>query len=43
MYAVPIGTPIYYIDPNPAPTSENIIVIPQKASVGLEIFKKSIL
>ena len=43
MYAIPTGIPVYYIDPNPAPTPENVTVIPQKASEGLKTFQKSIL
>ena len=43
MYAVPTGIPVYYIDPNPAPTPKNVTVISQKASIGLKIFQESIL
>ncbi len=36
------GTPIYYIDPNPAPTPgvRNITVIPETASAGLRTLEK---
>ena len=30
------GTPIYYIDPNPAPVPANVRVLPMKASEGVE-------
>ena len=43
MYAVPSGIPVYYIDPHPAPTSDNIIVIPQKASDGLKKIQEMLL
>lgn len=34
------GTPIYYIDPNPAAVPSNVTVIPMKASDGIERLKE---
>lgn len=41
MHYVPDDVPIYFIDPNPSiGSNEQITVIPEKASNGMELFKK---
>lgn len=41
MHYVAADIPIYFIDPNPAMTSNNkITVIPEKASTGMKLFEK---
>lgn len=37
------GTPIYYIDPNPAQVPSNVTVIPMGASAGIEKLKQLIV
>lgn len=37
------GVPVYYIDPNPAPTPEGVTVIRKGASEGLETLRKILL
>lgn len=44
MHYVGADIPIYFIDPNPAMTSNNkITVIPEKASTGMKLFEKMVI
>lgn len=43
LYYAPAGIPVYYIDPNPSPTPDNVTVIREGASAGLERLKKILL